>query len=64
MGVKGSSQDTDPTNDNEFDLADDDKHQNVADFAFQHQEEGKSLIWTKFRLNRTQPANGDLWQLA
>ena len=29
-----------------------------------HQEEGKSLIWTKFRLNRTQPANGDLWRLA
>ena len=28
-----------------------------------HQEEGKSLIWTKFRLNWTQPANGDLWQL-
>ena len=34
-GVKGSSQDTDPTNDNEFDPADDDKHQNVADFTFQ-----------------------------
>ena len=29
-----------------------------------HQEEGKSLIWTKFRPNWTQPANGDLWQLA
>ena len=33
-GVKGSSQDTDPTNDDEFDPADDGERQNVADFAF------------------------------
>ena len=34
-GVKGSSQDTDPTNDDEFDPAENNKHQNVVDFAFQ-----------------------------
>ena len=27
-------------------------------------ERSQSLIWTKFRLNRTQPANGGLWRLA
>ena len=34
-GPKGSSQDTDPTSDDEFDPADDGERQNVADFAFQ-----------------------------